>query len=213
MVCATNQFGKDSAMERQKLESAATEYKYLRGLYGIPLGLVIILAALGNWRWGPLRHDWAFIAGVALAGAACLPITRFYDERYGRVTLSTRQQVRAAGAALLAGPFVFGASLLARSRAGWSLDLPVNTIAASLALVMLATYAASVGIRRHHFVICGALLLAGVLPVWTGGDPSNIGLVLAGTATIANGVLDHRLLERTFGPPSGLDLADGDVRG
>lgn len=198
-------------MHSSKLEAAATEYTHLKGLFGIPLGFLFVLCALGNWRWGPVSQDWVFLLGVVLIAASCLPISRFYDDNYGRVTLSGRQQVRAGVAALLAGPLVFGGSLLMRSRASWSFDLPVNTIAASLGLLMLASYAASVGLRRHHVVICGALLVAGVLPVWTGADPSNIGLLLAGVATIVTGIFDHRLLVRTFGPPKRLRLADGDA--
>jgi hypothetical protein len=198
-------------MHRQKLESAAAEYSQLRGLLGIPLGLLIVLCALANWSLGPLRHGWVFLLGVLLIALACLRISRFYEEHYGRVTLSTRQTVRAGMAAAITVPVVFGGSLLLRSRADWSLDLPVNPVAASLALVMLGTYAATVGLRTHHVVICGALLIAGLAPVWNGSDPSNIGLVLAGAATIATGILDHRLLVRTFGPPEGLDLADGDA--
>lgn len=198
-------------MQRAKLESAAAEYTHLKGLFGIPLGLLFLLSALGNWRWGPLQHDWVFLACALVILASGLPINRFYAERYGRITLTTRQELRGALAAALVAPAVFGGSLLARSRADWSLDLPVNPIAASLALAMLGTYAATVGLRTHHVVIGGALLLAGVLPVWTGSDPSNIGLVLTGVATIAMGILDHRLLVRTFGPPSGPDLADGDA--
>jgi hypothetical protein len=198
-------------MERKQLESAAIEYSQLRGLFVVPLGFVFFLAALGNWEWGPLRHDAVFVAGVLAIAATCLPISRFYHEHYGRVTLTMRQQVRAGIAAVLTAPLAFGFSLLLRSRADWSLDLPVNTIAASFALVLLATYAATVGLRTHHVIIAGALLVAGLLPVWTGPDPSNVGLVLAGAATIAIGIFDHRLLVRTFGPAKAPNLADGDV--
>jgi hypothetical protein len=198
-------------MQRDRLESAAAEYHHLRGLFGIPLGFLFFLSALGNWQWGPLRHEWVFLGALLVIVAACLPISRFYSDHYGRVTLSTKQQIRAFAAFAVSGPLLFGASLLARSRADWSLDLPVNPIAASFALVMLAAYAATVGLRTHHWVIFGALFAAGALPVWTGSDPSNIGLVLAGVATIAVGILDHRLLVRTFGPPSALSPANGDA--
>jgi hypothetical protein len=43
------------------------------------------------------------------------------------------------------------------------------------------------------------LLVVGALPVWTGEDPSNIGLLLAGVAVILSGLFDHRLFLRTFG--------------
>jgi hypothetical protein len=200
-------------MERRTLETAAARNTHLRGLFGIPLGLLIVLAALGNWQVGPLRHDWVFIACVLAIGASCLLLNRYYNEHYGRATLSTRQQVRATVVGLVGAPLVFGVSLLARSRADWSLDLPVNPIAFTFALLMLASYAAVVGLKTHHVVIWGALFVAGALPVWNGADPSNIGLLLAGVGVIASGILDHRLLVRTFGAPRDLHIENGDVVG
>jgi hypothetical protein len=76
---------------------------------------------------------------------------------------------------------------------------------------MLAYYAIVVGLRRHHVVVWGGLLLTGLVPVWDGPDPSNVGLVLAGAAVVVNGVLDHRLLVRSFGSPGRLDLENGNA--
>jgi hypothetical protein len=77
---------------------------------------------------------------------------------------------------------------------------------------MLAGYAAGGVLRRHHLMIFGTLLVAGLLPVWNGADPSNIGgLFLAGIAFIATGILDHRLLVRTFGPANRLKLEHGNA--
>ena len=106
---------------------------------------------------------------------------------------------------------VLGGSTLLRSRADWSLDLPVNAIAVTFAVVMLISYGIGVGLKAHHVIIWGTLLVAGALPVWNGADPSNIGLVLAGVAVIVSGVFDHRLFVRTFGPPHAVDYENGDV--
>ena len=198
-------------MERKKLESAAADYSYLRGLFYIPLGILFILAALGNWEWGPLRHSWVFIGAVLVLGAACLPITRYYNENYGRLTPSTRQQVRAALATIIGVAVMAGGSFLLRSQADWSLDLPVNPIAASFGLLMLAYYAITVGLKAHHMIIWGALVVSGLLPVWSGAEPSNIGLVLAGVAVMATGVFDHRLFVRTFGSSEGLNLENSNA--
>jgi hypothetical protein len=198
-------------MERTTLETAAAKYTYLRGLLYIPAGLLFILSALGNWQVGPLRHAWAFLVGLLAIGVACLPVARYYNEHYGRLSPSTKQEIRGAVAVAVGFAIVFGGSLLLRSRADWSLDLPVNPIAVTFALIMLISYAVGVGLRAHHVIIWGALLVAGALPVWTGADPSNIGLVLAGVAVMVNGVFDHRLFVRTFGSPRSLDLDEGDV--
>ena len=87
----------------------------------------------------------------------------------------------------------------------------VNATAVSFALVMLISYAIGVGLKAHHLIIWGGLLVVGALPVWNGADPSNTGLVLAGVAIMLSGIFDHRLFVRTFGSPKGLNLANGDV--
>ncbi len=198
-------------MRRRNLETAAASYAYLRGLLFVPLGMVFILAALANWHVGPLRHLWAFPAAVAILGLASLPIARYYHERYGRVSPSTRQQVRGAVAVGIGLVVMIGGSSVLRSQAAWSLDLPVNAIAICFAVLMLVSYAIGIGLKAHHTIIWGALLLAGGLPVWTGADPSNIGLILSGVAVILSGLFDHRLFVETFGAPTVLEPGDGDV--
>jgi len=188
-------------MERRELERTAWAYTHLRGLTAIPGGLLFMLAALGNWQVGPFRHDWVFLACVLAMGGAYALIARAYRERYGHVTPSTEQQLRAAAAIALGFAVVLGGSLLLRSRAGFSLDLPVNAIAVTFAIVMLATYAIGGVLRPHHFAVYGTLLAAGALPVWHGEDPANIGLVMCGACVVAAGVLDHLAFARTFPPP------------
>jgi hypothetical protein len=191
-------------MQRRDLETAAASYSYLRGLFFLPLGVVFILAALANWEVGPLRHAWAFPVAAIGLGAVCLPIARYYNENYGRLTPSTRQEVRGAVAVAIAVAVMIGGSALMRSNAAWSLDLPVNAVAVSFALVVLISYAMGVGLKTHHMIIWGTLLLVGAVPVWNGADPSNIGLLLSGVAVMIGGVFDHRLFVQTFGPPTAL---------
>ena len=188
-------------MERRNLEAAAAKYSYLRGLLFIPLGVLFVLTALHNWEAGPFAPTWVFIAGVGLTGAAWLGITRYYNEHYGRLRPSTRQQLRGGLAVLVGVAVTLGGSLLLRSEADWSLDLPVNATAVAFALVMLVSYGLGVGLRAHHVIVWGVLLLAGAVPLWTGDDPSNIGVVMAGIALMASGAFDHRLFVRTFGSP------------
>ena len=198
-------------MQRENLETAAATYSYLRGLLFIPVGALCILAALGNWAVGPLRHAWAFTVAAVMIGAAYLAIAHYYNENYGRLSPSTRQQVRAGVAVVIGVAVMLGGSFLMRSRVDWSLDLPVNAIAVSFALVMLVSYAIGVGLKAHHVIIWGTLLVLGALPIWNGADPSNIGLVLAGVAIMISGVFDHRVFVHTFGPPKLFDHADGDA--
>lgn len=199
-------------MERNTLESAAANYSYLRGLLFIPLGMLFVLAALGNMDWPPLRHDGVFVAALVAIGAACVPIIHWYNERYGRVRPSNRQQVRGAIAVAVALVVVVGGSMLLRSGASWSLDLPVNATAVTFALIMLISYGVGIGLKTHHVVIWGALLVAGALPLWNGADPSNIGLLMAGAALMISGLFDHRLFVRTFGAPAVAGVTRSDAR-
>ena len=198
-------------MQRRELETAAAKYWYLRGLLYIPVGGLLVLSALGNWQVGPFRHPWVFLLVALAIAAVAVVINRYYNERYGRLTPSTAQEVRPGIALVIAVALLFGGATLLRSHASWSLDLPVNAIAVCFAMVMLVTYAFGVGLKAHHVVIWGTVLVAGALPVWNGPDPSNVGLLLAGAGVIVSGVFDHRLFVQTFGPPRGLDLENGDV--
>jgi hypothetical protein len=98
-------------MRRRDLETAAAKYSYLRGLLFLPLGGLFILAALGNWEVGPLRHSWAFLAVAVALGLVYLLINRYYVENYGRLSPSNRQQVRAGVAVAIAVAVVLGGSL------------------------------------------------------------------------------------------------------
>jgi len=197
--------------QRRDLEKAAANHTYLRGLLLLPLGLLLVVAALGNWGVAPFRHAWTFGLAVGALALASLPIARFYDDAYGRINPSTAQQVRGGAAIIASLAVMIGLSSLLRSRAAWSLDLPVNAIAVSFALVVLIFYGLGVGLKTHHLIIWGALLLAGALPVWTGSDPGNVGLVMCGVAVTLSGIFDHRLFVRTFGPAKAPGLQNRDA--
>jgi hypothetical protein len=171
-------------------------------MLAVPAGLLLVLAALGNWQVGPLRHDLVFVAGVLATGVAYVLVARAYQDHYGRMSPSARDQLRGAAAVALAVAVVVAGSLALRSRVSWSLDLPVNAIAVCFAVTMLASYAIGRVLRAHHVVVWGGLLVAGALPVWTGADPGNVGLVLCGAALAVCGVLDHLAFVRTFGARS-----------
>jgi hypothetical protein len=189
-------------VDRRQLQAAATEYPYLRGLFSVPVGLLCIVAALGNWAWGPFAHAWVFVLALVVVALVCAAINRYYNDHYGRVTPSARQQLKVHVSGAVSVALMIGLTTLLRSRASWSLDLPVNAIAAAFAALMLAYYALVIGLKAHHVVIWGSLLVAALLPVWDGEDPSNVGLVLSGLALMLSGVLDHLLLVRTFPAPA-----------
>ncbi|MEA2353873.1 MAG: hypothetical protein QOD61_2 [Solirubrobacteraceae bacterium] len=73
-------------------------------------------------------------------------------------------------------------------------------------------YAILVGLRAHHVVIWGSVLAAGLLPIWggLGADRDALAMLPLGVALIASGLLDHRLLVRSFASPKSPNLADRD---
>ncbi|MDX6515042.1 MAG: hypothetical protein QOH73_708 [Gaiellaceae bacterium] len=183
-------------MERKALETAGASYYTLRGLFGIPLGALLVCAGLGNLAWGPFRHLWVFWAAVAVVALVSFWIMRYYRDSYGRVTQSRRHQTKVAVLTALGALMIWGGMTL-----DWKADLPVDATAASFAAVMLVYYAATVGPRRHHAVIWGSLLLTGLVPLWgdvSGDSKINGGLILLGLVTMTSGLFDHLALKRAF---------------
>ncbi|MEA2191802.1 MAG: hypothetical protein QOI73_1923 [Solirubrobacteraceae bacterium] len=202
-------------MDREKLESAAPTYSYLRGLLAAPAGILCVAAALGNWEVEPFTHAGVMLACLLLVGGLCLAINRYYNEHYGHITASSGQQARAAAAMVIGLVVMIAISMIARSRAGISLDLPVNALGAGWAAFMLIGYAMTVGLSRHHVVIFGGMLLASLAPAWGGlslGDTTNVGMLLAGAAITAAGICDHRQLVRRLGPAGALSVENGNAR-
>src|SRR3954463_7374497 len=108
-------------MDRAHLRSTAAGYPYLRGLFSVPAGLLFVLAALGNWSWGPLRHAWVFLAAAGAIAAGALAVDRYYAAHFGRVPPSPGRQRRATAAAVAGVVVMIGMPTLLRSGAGWSL--------------------------------------------------------------------------------------------
>jgi hypothetical protein len=195
-------------MERKDLESAAANVTYLRGLLAIPLGVLFILTGLGNLGWGPLGNPWVFLAALLVLAATYLGLNRYYNDHYGRVTPSRGRQVRSTVASLM----LFGAGLVGGSILDYRLDLPVSLFAAVFALAMLAWFAITIGPRAHHLIIWGALLVAGLLPVWGAlSDRLSVAWLPIGVATITAGIFDHRALVRTYGPGKDLNAENSNV--
>ena len=195
-------------MERKELEAAATQVTYLRGLLAIPIGMLFIITGLGNLRWGPLWNPLVFLGFLLVLGAAWLGINRYYNDHYGRVTRSHRQQLRYTIASFI----LFPAAMIGGPILDASVDLPVSAFAAAFALAMLAWFAICVGLRMRHLIIWGALLVAGLLPVWEAmADKISVAWLPIGVATIAAGILDHRALVRAYGPAKDLNHESSDV--
>ena len=195
-------------MERKELEAAAAHVTYLRGLLAIPIGMLFIITGLGKLGWGPLGNPLVFLGFLLVLGAAWLGINRYYNDHYGRVTRSHRQQLRYTIASFI----LFPAAMIGGPILDASVDLPVSAFAAAFALAMLAWFAICVGLRMRHLIIWGALLVAGLLPVWEAmADKISVAWLPIGVATIAAGILDHWALVRAYGPAKDLNHESSDV--
>ena len=183
-------------MERKQLEAVGAEYPSLRGLFLAPLGIIVIASGLGNMEWGPFSNPLVVPVLYLAAVLACLGIALFYQRSYGHVRVSRSAQIKGAFALAICVPLVAGGSTIDHR-----LDLPIWAFLGSWAVLMLTSYAFSVGLKPYHKVIWGAALIASLLPVWGGLSPdlkSNLGLVTAGIGVVVTGTFDHLLLMRTF---------------
>jgi hypothetical protein len=185
-------------MDRRHLERRAAAYDYLRGYRAIPGGLMGIVFALGNWQAGPFASPVVVLGSLVVLAAAWYAIDRAYRRRYGRMTRTPAAEGRQWLGALVVIAIVLGGSVLLQS-----LDAPVNPIAVAFPIAFVVMYAIGGALRPHHLVVWGAVLVAGLLPIWEGPpDPGNVALVLCGVAVIVCGLLDHLAFSRMFAPPA-----------
>ena len=186
-------------MERRQLEAAAANYPYLQGLWAIPLGIGMILAGFSNLQnhpTGPLMLA-IIIGGLAIAAGVALLIGRYYRDRYGSVTPTRDRTIRQA---LAIGAWIAILAIGANENLFWSPDGPQLIYASAFALGILAYYAILVGLRPHHVIIWGAVFVAGLLPIWggLGADRDPLAMIALGPLLMLSGVLDQRLLARSF---------------
>jgi hypothetical protein len=201
-------------MERKALAATAAHYPYLQGLWVLPLGVLLLLTGLSNLQQRPSPPVLLGLLGGALVlcGVGGLLIRRHYRATYGEVTPTRHRQLRHAVAvvAWVVVLFVAGNQYL-----WWSLDSPVCIYAVAFALATLVYYAIVVGLRTHHLVIWGVVMVAGLLPIWGGLGPDRDALAMfpLGLALLLSGLLDQRLLVRGFGPPPHLHRGQPHVGG
>lgn len=182
-------------MDRRTLESAPTRITNLRGLLAIPGGAIFMAIGLGNIGWGPFAHDWFFVLVLLALVASFALINRYYDQRYGRARLSFAGELR--NLALTA--VFFGAGFIGGLLLDSAVDSSVSLFAIIFAVAMFGWYAVAVGLRLHHTLIWGALLVIGLIPMWGGlDDKVSIAWLPIGLAAIATGIGDHLTLARTY---------------
>ena len=191
-------------MERRHLESAAADFPYLQGLWMIPLGIGIIVAGISNLQSRPtgIGALALILGGLAIVGAAALLIGRYYRDHYGSVTPTRDRTIRQAVAIVAWIAILF---IGANQALFWSPDGPQCIYASAFALATLAYCAILVGLRPHHRFIWGAVFVAGLLPIWgaLGVDRDPLAMIPLGLAAMLSGLLDQRLLARSFAMPAG----------
>ena len=187
-------------MERRLLESVGRLHPGpgWHSLYAIPFGLFTMQIGLGKLGLSPLG-PWNFLAGLAAFVALSYGVGRYYKRSLGTVTPTARTATRmtiAVGVWLT----VFVAGLHAgRALGEGPPEGAANAQAVAWGVAMLAFHAIGTGLRAHHVVVWGVVIVAGLLPVWArppAGDAAS--LLLMGGAVALTGALDHRLLVRTL---------------
>ncbi len=201
-------------MHRKTLESTAANYPYLQGLWAIPAGLGTILAGISNLQNRPAEPVMLAIlaGGVGVALLISWLIARYYREHYGSVT-PTRDRLVRQGIAIVAWVVVLFVG--ANQFLFWSPDSVNCVYASAFALATLAYYAILVGLRPHHVLIWGAVFVAGLLPIYgaLGADRDPLAMIPLGLALILSGILDQRLLARSFASAGGQSLETSHVGG
>ena len=201
-------------MDRKTLESTGANYPYLQGLWAIPFGLGTILTGFSNLQNRPSDAVMLVIlaGGLGVALLVSLLIARYYRERFGSVQ-PTRDRTIRLGIAVIAWIAVLFVG--ANQYLFWSLDSPRCIYASAFALATLVYYAILVGLRPHHLVIWGAVFVAGLLPIYAGlgVDRDPLMMIPLGLALILSGLLDQRLLARSFASAGGQDLETSHVGG
>ena len=201
-------------MHPNALAAAAANYPYLQGLWTVPMGFLILFIGLANVQQRPADPVLVGLFGGALllSWLAARRTARYYRQYYGEVTPTRNRNLRYAGAlvAWVAVLFTGGSKFLF-----WSLDSPMCVYASAFALATLVYYAISVGLRAHHFVIWGSVFAAGLLPIWggLGLDRDALAMFPLGVALIVSGILDQRVLARSFVPSQRLVPEDSSARG
>ena len=201
-------------MERREIESAALNYpqQYWQGLYAIPAGIGWFTIGLTNLKSQPAA-SWFLVGGVLLCLGVWLCTARYYQNNYGRVTPTKGRQRRYSVAFFTSFAVFIGADQLTRVIFGRPPDRPMSSYAASWSLGMLVFFAMTVGLKLHHIVIWGSLLIAGLLPIWgVNVDRDAVASFPIGAATILSGLLDHRLLVHIFNSSRSSHLKNSNVR-
>jgi hypothetical protein len=196
-------------MERRQLEAAAANYPYLQGLWAIPLGFGTIVAGISNLQNRPSDPVvlGIIIGGLAIAGVTSVLIGRYYRDHYGTVIPTRDRYIRQAVAIVAWIAILF---IGANQALFWSPDGPQCIYASAFALATLAYYAILVGLRPHHVIIWGAVVVAGLLSIWggLGADRDPLAMIPLGLLLMLSGVLDQRLLARSF-RQSGTEQLEG----
>ena len=192
-------------MDRNSLLAAGPTYTYLRGLLAVPIGIAFLLAGATYLELGPFGSLWVFWGGALACLAAGIAVDRYYRRHYGRVTPPRESRVKDAVWTVFGVVALIGFAVLDSI-----FELPVNGYVLAYALMMFGYIATSIGVKLRHAVVWGALLLAGLLPVWNGVDEISVGLLPMGIATVIGGLLDHSVFVANLGP-SRMGAGNGNV--
>ncbi|HSR49339.1 MAG TPA: hypothetical protein VLV83_00845 [Acidobacteriota bacterium] len=193
----------------ERLRFVTENYTQIQGLRLVPFGLFFLAKGLGGEAF---TDKWVLFPSLLAAFLLFFLIGRYYESRFGRVRRKTSCLVKDALAAGLTLILITAGVQLENSY-----DLPFNLVALVVGGLFFYIHLHSVGRRSHYGWLALLFVLLGLLPAtgWVTAEqifapqPTIGDFMLAG-AYILGGVLDHRMLARSF-PPDPDEESDDDA--
>src|SRR5258708_6091637 len=187
-------------MDEKRRDYVTLRYPQLQALRLIPAAFVFLAAApwhlhlyhLPGEDQRPAPTRWFLIALFVAAGAS-LPIKKWYEPRWGKVTQGLRGFPLLSMVAVIVGMALAGSLVPAQAL---PFSLPIGVLALALAVVGSMHYP-----YRRHYLLAAALFVAVSLHRILGLSPDVWGALFdtpIGIALIIVGLGDHRLITTTL---------------
>ena len=197
---------KQRLQELRRIHIVTKNYAVLRGLQGVPFGLLFLLVAAFELRWLSLPYgslDLTIFIGFVMffVALALHPIVgRYYDRMFGSVQQASNDPLN---------KWITGLSFVVLFVGGERIDktltLPISATGLSIALILLVCWWQTNAFRTHLLVLglVTAFLslapLAGLTTFHTLFIPGHGGYELVYSVLLTvGGLCDHLLLLRTF---------------
>lgn len=192
--------------ELKQIRNVTKNYHALRGLQGVPFGIVSLGFAMFRFGWPPLSEPWvgaitlALLVGLLASLAFSMVIGEYYNSMFGRVQRTKKDKldswIEVLGLSMV---------LLAGIRIDNSLKLPLSATGFAIASCLFLCWWRVSTFRMHILAFAVPIALVSLLPL-AGLEsanqfflPNNGGYYLAfGLLLTIGGIIDHFVLTTTL---------------